>query len=118
MDNLEEKIRRLVSYQLNVLEHDQRCRNIEWSFLRQPLQDILIEPLISLVLQFMKEREEENKRLKSQLNQLSFQNDPNRDKKILELTRKGLSRRSIGREVQMSPWGVSKALRRLGVNLG
>ncbi len=110
MEDLEQRLRNLIRQQLSLLQHDRRCISIEWYFLRQPLQDILIEPIISLVLQFMKELEKENKRLKSQLNQVSFQNDPNRDKQIFQLYQKGLSRRSIGKEVKMSPWGMSKAL--------
>jgi DNA-binding NarL/FixJ family response regulator len=37
-----------------------------------------------------------------------------RDEKILELYRQGRSRKAIGRELGMSAWGISKALKRLG----
>ena len=54
--------------------------------------------------------------LQAKINELSFKNDPQRDKKMIELFKAGHSRAMIAKEVGMSKWGVSKALRRLGVN--
>ena len=55
-------------------------------------------------------------KLQAKINQLSFGKDPERDKRIIELFKLRYSRGMIAREVGMSKWGVSKALRRLGVN--
>lgn len=111
-----EQLRTLIQQQLQLLEHDRRCLNIEWYFLRPALQDTLIEPIISLVLQLIKELEKENKRLKSQFNQSSFQSDPGRDKQILKLHRQGLNNSEVGRTIGMTRQGVAKALRRLNGN--
>jgi len=52
----------------------------------------------------------------TKMNKLAFRNDPERDRTITELYNAGYSRGKIAKEVGMSKWGVSKALRRLGVN--
>jgi DNA-binding NarL/FixJ family response regulator len=66
----------------------------------------------------MEQKEEMIRELSAKLNQLTFGSIPERDQKIIELLKQGLSRRRIGKKVKMSPWGVSKALHRFGVNSG
>lgn len=118
MADLEKSLQRLVSCQLNVLEHDRRCLSIEWHFLRRPLQEVVIDPLLNEFLRSTSNLESENKRLKSQLNQLSFRSIPERDEKIVQLRRQGFSRGQIAKLVGMSKWGVSKAIQRLDVQDG
>jgi DNA-binding NarL/FixJ family response regulator len=114
---IEEKLRDTIEWQLRLLM--QKTRNhVEWSQFRHILENDLINPVISAFMEIVKETELDNKRFRSRHNQLRFGNTSVRDQRIIELHKKGLSRRKIGKEVQMSTWRVSKALRRLGVNSG
>jgi flagellar biosynthesis/type III secretory pathway chaperone len=60
--------------------------------------------------------QDENRRLKAKVNQLSFCNDSERDKKVIELYKKGLPKTEIARQTALSRPGLYKALRRLGLN--
>ena len=60
--------------------------------------------------------EKENIHLKTSMNQFSFRNHLGRDRRMTELFKLGYSRGKIAKEVGMTKWGVSKALRRLRVN--
>ena len=88
---------------------------VEWSLVRPAMEQHLIFPVISLMTQLIEENESVIRQLQAKLNQRIGSN-PERDQRIVELYKQGLSRGQIAREVEMSKWGVSKALRRLGVN--
>ena len=98
------------------LRYKYRNNLLEWNHVNH----ILINEVLPLIYRGVKNEldmlERENKRLKTEINRLSFRNDPERDKKILQLFRCCYSNGRIAKQVGMSKWGVSKALRRLGVN--
>ena len=53
------------------------------------------------------------RKVRAKLNWHSFGNDPDKDKRIVELHNQGLSRGKIAKAVGISKWGVSKTLERL-----
>lgn len=89
---------------------------LEWNHVTFILENEILPIIYEAVLARFEVLEQENKQLKARFNQLSFSNDSGRDKRMLELFKLGYSRGRIAKEVGMSKWGVSKALRRLGVN--
>jgi hypothetical protein len=89
---------------------------LEWNHVTFILENEILPIIYEAVLARFEVLELKNKQLNARLNQLSFSNDPGRDRRILELFKLGYSRGRIAKEVRMSKWGVSKALRRLGVN--
>ncbi len=112
---LEQQIREIIQQRVNALERDYQCRNIEWYFIQKPIQDVLIEPLVGLILHLVKEKEDTINELTAKLNQSTFVSNPDRDKEILKLHRQGLNNSEIGRRAGMSRQGVAKALHRLGI---
>ncbi|MAT39324.1 MAG: hypothetical protein CL946_06945 [Ectothiorhodospiraceae bacterium] len=89
---------------------------LEWNHVTFILENEILPIINKAVLARFEVLEQENKQLKARFNQLSFSNDPGRDRRMIELFKLGYSRGRIAKEVRMSKWGVSKALRRLGVN--
>lgn len=89
---------------------------LEWNHVNHILENEILPILFDLVDEEFKNFTNNELKLRSKLNQLTFSNDPDRDTRIIELFNQGLSRGKIAKEVGMSKWGVSKALRRLGVN--
>ncbi len=89
---------------------------LEWNHVTFILENEILPIIYNAVMTQYELLEQENKQLKARVNQLSFGNDPGRDRRMIELFKLGYSRGRIAKEVGMSKWGVSKALRRLGVN--
>lgn len=89
---------------------------MEWIHVKHIIEKELLPKISNIYQDKIDELRSKNKKLKAELNQLTFSNDPERDQKIVELYKLGLSNGKIAKEVGMSKWGVSKALRRLGVN--
>jgi hypothetical protein len=89
---------------------------LEWNHVTLIIENEILPIIHEAFLARYDVLEEENKQLRSKLNQLSFRNDPERDKRMIEFFKLGYSRGMIAKELTMSKWGVSKALRRLGVN--
>lgn len=112
MEEIEEKVRQVLHQKLFLLEYGRRNPFItEWKEIRQ-----VVESLIPTITGLVNEERDGIRKLQAKLNQLYFSNNPERDQRMLELYKQGLSRGQIAREVGMSKWGVSKALIRLGVN--
>jgi len=59
---------------------------------------------------------EEKRRLQTRINQMSFTNDRDRDRRIVELSKQGLTKEKIAVSVGMSRQDVYKALERVNVN--
>jgi len=89
---------------------------LEWNHVTHIVEKEILPILFELVDEQFDTLTGEVSRLQTKINQVSFRNDPERDGRIIELFKIGYSRGRIAREVGMSKWGVSKALRRLGVN--
>lgn len=89
---------------------------LEWNHVTFILENEILPIIYKGVMAQFELLEQENKQLKARINQLSFGNDPGRDRRMIELFKAGYSRGRIAKEVGMSKWGVSKALQRLGVN--
>jgi hypothetical protein len=106
-------LQQLIRFGFRNLEYDQQTRNVEWSRIRGSVQKLLLDPIILE----LKKLEEENRSLKSKLNQLSFKNIPERDNKIIELYERRFSKAQIAKLVGMSKWGITLALRRLSSRL-
>lgn len=122
MEELEQRLREKINWQLRLTEYDRKFAYVDWGQVRRVLEH-LFPQISSIVVQLVEEREclieeleESNRELKAKLNQLSFRNNAQRDGQIVEFYKQGRSRGQIAREVGMSKWGVSKALIRLGVN--
>ena len=122
MEEIEGKLRQVLYWQLTFMERDRECVYVDWSQARRGIERHLLPKIANLIVQLMEEKEgiireleEENRKLSAKLN-LRTGNNPERDQRIRELYKQGLSRGQIAKEVSMSKWGVSKALRRLSVN--
>ncbi len=102
--------------ELQQLGYKYRNNLLEWNHVTYILENELLPIIYEWVLDQLETLEQENKQLKARINQLSFGNDPERDRRMIELFKVGYSRGQIAKEVGMSKWGVSKALQRLGVN--
>ncbi len=102
--------------ELRQLRYKYGNRLLEWTHVAQILEKEILPLIYEGVHDEMENLERENQKLRAWINQFSFGNDPERDKKITELFNCGVSRGKIAKAVGMSRWGVSKALRRLGVN--
>lgn len=89
---------------------------LEWMHVANILETEILPILFGLVEDEFERLNKKQEILQAKINQLSFGNDPRRDKRIIDLFKSGYSRGIIAKEVGMSKWGVSKALRRLGVN--
>lgn len=119
MENIEKKVRQKIEWILN-----QQCGGVKREQRMAQLAGLsIICAITSMVSGIEKEKQalidslqEENKALHSQLNQLSFRSDPARDRQLLQLQKMGLFRKQIGKRLGMSAWGLSKALRWIGVN--
>ena len=112
MDRIEEKVRQVLHQKLFLLEYGRRNPFVtEWKEIRQ-----VVESLIPTIARLVNEEREETRKLQAKLNQLSFRTDTVRDQQIRELSKQGLSKTQIARNVGMSRQGLYKALRRLGVD--
>ena len=113
---IDQRVLDKIKIELKQIGYKYRNSYLEWSHVIH----ILDHEILPLILQtFEDEYQAENgkqKELIARINQFSFRNDPERDSRIIALFNLGYSRGKIAREVGMSKWGVSKALRRLGVN--
>ena len=116
------KTQQIFYWQLTFMERDRECMYTDWGQARRGIERHLLPKIANLIIQLMEEKEEtireleeSNRKLSAKLN-LRTGNNPERDQRIRELYKQGLSRGQIAKEVSMSKWGVSKALRRLGVN--
>ena len=89
---------------------------LEWNHVTHIVEKEILPLLFELLDEQFETLIGEVSRLRAKINQVSFRNDPERDQRIIELYKLGYSRGKIANEVGMSKWGVSKALRRLGVN--
>ncbi len=124
MEDIEQKLKQVIYTQLFVAER-KRLYNyaiMDWGLVRCALEQYLVPSLINLVVQLIEEKEESiselqesNIKLSAKLN-LHTGSNPERGHRIVEFHKQGLSRGQIAKEVGMSKWGVSKALKRLGVN--
>src|SRR3990172_390249 len=122
MKEIKEKLKQILYWQLTFMERDRECMYTDWGQARRGIERHLLPKIANLIIQLMEEKEEtireleeSNRKLSAKLN-LRTGNNPERDQRIRELYKQGLSRGQIAKEVSMSKWGVSKALRRLGVN--
>lgn len=119
MGNLEEKVRQKIEGILS-----QQCGAVKRTQIMAQLEGFnVIYAITSLVTDIEKEKQDqierlqyENRRLKAKVNQLSFCNNSERDKKLIELYKKGLPKTEIAKRTGLSRPGLYKALRRLGVN--
>lgn len=118
MGDIGQKVRQKIE---GILSH--QCGGMQRTQIMAQLGGLsIIHAITSMVSEIEKEKqslieslEEENKKLHCLVNQLSFRSDPARDGQLLQLQEMGLSKKQIGKRLGMSAWGVSKALRRLGV---
>ena len=104
------------------MERDREFVFVDWSQARRGIERHLLPEIANLIIQLIEEKEEiireleeSNRKLSAKLN-LRTGNNSERDQRIRELYKQGLSRGVIAKEVSMSKWGVSKALKRLGVS--
>lgn len=115
MGILENKINDLLTFEFQRLAYENRGY-LEWAKCKNIIENRIIPLVNDIYSGTIVELEEENRKLKATINRHSFRTVPERDKKIIELFGQGLSFGKIAKSVGMSKWGVSKALRRLGVN--
>ena len=122
MEEIEEKLKQVLYWQLTFMERDRECVYVDWSQARRGIERHLLPEIVNLIIQLMEEKEEiireleeANRKLSAKLN-LRTGNNSERDQRIGELYKQGLSRGQIARTVGMTKWGVSKALKRLGVS--
>jgi uncharacterized membrane protein len=119
MENIQQKVRQQIEGILSQL-----CGAVKREQIIAQFEGLsVIQSIISLVGEIQNEKQvlirqlqEENRRLKSKVNQLSFCNDSERDKKVIELYKKGLPKTEIAKKTGLSRPGLYKTLRRLGVN--
>jgi len=114
METLEHIINQKLHRQLQLIQNKRLYPFMDWGVLERIVNEQLLPSISNVISEALKEKEEANRILRARLNQLKFGNDPERDKRIVELFNQGLSRGQIAKEVGMSKWGVSKALKRLG----
>src|SRR3990172_12651117 len=115
MEEIKEKLRQILYWQLRFMERDRECMYTDWGQARRGIERHLLPNIANLIVQLVEEKEETIRELQAELNQLSFGNDPARDQLIIELSKQGLPKAQIARIVEMSRQGLYKALRRLGV---
>jgi DNA invertase Pin-like site-specific DNA recombinase len=119
MENIQQKVRQkieeIISQQRGGMKREQIMAQLEGFN--------VFYAITSLVAEIEKEKQDlieqlqdENRRLKAKVNQLSFCNDSERDKKVIELYQKGLPKTEIAKQTGLSRPGLYKTLRRLGVN--
>ncbi len=119
MENIQQKVRQQIEWILN-----QQCGAVKREQIMAQLEGFnVIYAITSLVADIEEEKQDlikqlqdENRRLKAKVNQLSFSNDSERDKKVIELYKKGLPKTEIAKQTGLSRPGLYKTLRRLGVN--
>lgn len=115
MKTLDPEIVERLTLELKQLRYKHGNNLFEWSHINYILDKDILPVIHVLIRERIENLELENKELRSRINQLSFGNNPERDKKITELFNSGFSMGKIAQAVGMSKWGVSKALCRLGV---
>ena len=96
-----------IERQIELLRYDKRLAFVEWSVFRPIFERTvlnLLQPIIEEKEKVINELQQENRRLQGQLN-MRLGKDPERDRKIAALHKKGLSNAKIARAVGMSKWG-------------
>jgi DNA-binding phage protein len=119
MENIGQKVRQKIEWILS-----QQCGAVKREQIMAQLEGFnVFYAITSLVADIEKEKQymiqqlqEENRRLKAMVKHLSFCNDSERDKKVIELYKKGLPKTEIAKQTGLSRPGLYKTLRRLGVN--
>jgi DNA-binding phage protein len=119
MENIGQKVRQKIEWILS-----QQCGAVKREQIMAQLEGFnVFYAITNLVADIEKEKQaqiqqllDENRRLKAKVNQLSFCNDSERDKKVMELYKKGLTKTEIAKQTGLSRPGLYKTLRRLGVN--
>ena len=107
---LEQRLKDIIEWQLRLLEQKTQ-HSIEWSQFRHVVQNELVNPIISTVVESFRDLENENKRLSARLS-ISTLSANGRNQRIIDLRQKGLSLRQIGREVGLNQEGVNKILKK------
>ncbi len=108
LENINREIRQIGYKYINSL--------LDWNHVTLILEKEILPNIIETIGNEFETLNRNQLTLQAKINELSFKNDPERDSKMIELFKVGYSRGKIAKEVGMSKWGVSKALRRLGVN--
>lgn len=116
MKHLDPQTKEKLETELMLVGYKYQNYLMEWVHVKNIIEKELLPQISNIYQEEIDELRNKNNRLRAELNQLSFSNDPGRDQKIVELFKLGQTRSKIAKEVGMSKWGVSKALRRLGVN--
>jgi hypothetical protein len=119
MENIQKKVRQKIEWILS-----QQCGAVKREQIMTQLEGLnVFYAITALVADIENEKQiliqqlqDENRRLKAKVNQLSFSNDSERDKKVIELFKKGLPKTEIAKWTGLSRPGLYKTLRRLGVN--
>jgi c-di-AMP phosphodiesterase-like protein len=105
-----------LNFEIRQIGNKYRNNLLEWNHVNLIIEKEILPILIELYEEQVETLACHVSRLQAKSNQFSFRNDPERDSRIITLFDLGYSRGRIAKEVGMSKWGVSKALRRLGVN--
>jgi len=116
LKHINPEIKEQLQSELSVLGYKYRNNLMEWGHIKHIFEKELLPLIFELFEEEFNDLNHKQEKLQAKVNQLSFGNDPERDRRMIELYNQGLSRAKIAKEVGMSKWGVSKALRRLGVN--
>ena len=116
MSYLDPRILDKFSMELQQIGYKYRNNLLEWNHVNHILENEILPTLFELIGEEFETLKKDQLKLQAKINQLSFSNNPERDRRMIELHNLGLSRAKIAKEVGMTKWGVSKALRRLGVN--
>ena len=79
MEDIKEKLKQILYWQLLFMERDRECMYTDWGQARRGIERHLLPKIANLIVQLMKEKEEtireldeENRKLHNQLNMLSF----------------------------------------------
>jgi len=115
MPKIKERVIKSLTLEMQMLRYENRGY-MDWVKCKSVIENRILPIVFDVVEEEFKLLKDENSKLVSTINKLSFKNDPIRDKLIIELFDEGMSRGEISKRTGMSKWGVSKALRRLGVN--
>lgn len=116
IENLEEIINQKLQRQIQLIQNKNRYPFMDWIAFERIIGQELLPVITKTLSRLIEEQEVSLRKLIARSNQVAFRNDPERDKRIIEMFNQGLSKRKIAKEVEITPWGVSKALRRLGLN--
>lgn len=116
MSNLDQRVLEKINSGIRQIGYKYMNNLLEWNHVTLILEKEILPNIYEAIENEFEALNRNQVRLQAKINELSFRNDPDRDKKMIELFNEGCSRGRIAKEVGMSKWGVSKALKRLGVN--